>query len=129
MNKFKFFQNNKIKSDWIQRSWFPQFQTLQGRLNWMNQPVGRLYYREISMVNGFYREELKSTTFTIYSRYMNSYNHFMEMHRDKVIFAYEFIDNTNIRHMIHYNHQNFDDMPKDSPLIFRGIIRPLNVFE
>jgi len=25
--------------------------------------------------------------------------------------------------MIHYNEDNFDDMPKDRPLIFRGVIR------
>ena len=128
MNSFKFFRNNKIKSDWIQRSWFPRFQALQGRLNWMNQPVGTLYYREMIMENGFYREELKSTTFTIYSRYMHSYNEFMEMHSDEVIFAYEFIDNANISNMIHYNHENFDIMPRDIPLIFRGLIRNYEVF-
>ena len=128
MQTFKFLQNNKIKSDWIQRSWFPEFQSLQGRLNWMNQPVGTLYYREMIMENGFYREELKSTTFTIFSRYINSYNHFVEMNRDKIIFAYEFVDNTNISNMIHYNHENFNDIPKDRPLIFRGIIRSHEVF-
>lgn len=126
MNNFKFFRNNKIKSDWIQRSWFPQRH--RGRLNWIYRDVGTLFYMEARMDNGFYEEEVKYTTVTICSRYINSYNHFMEMHRNKVIFVYEFIDNTNISNMIHYNEDNFNDMPKDRPIIFRGLIRSHEVF-
>ena len=52
----------------------------------------------------------------------------MERNADKIIFTYEFVDNTDISNMIHYNHENFDDMPRDRPLIFRGIIRSHEVF-
>jgi hypothetical protein len=45
------------------------------------------------------------------------------MNRDKVIFVYEFVDNSDISNMIHYNEDNFDEMPKDIPLIFRGLIK------
>ena len=125
MQTFKFLQNNK-STRLITRTWFPR--VYQGQLQWMTQPVGRIYYIEISMENGFYKEELKSTTIQIYSRYMHSFNEFMEMHRDKVIFAYEFVDNSNLSNMIHYNHETFEDMPKDIPLIFRGLIRSHEVF-
>jgi hypothetical protein len=47
----------------------------------------------------------------------------MEMNRNNIIFAYEFVDNTDISNMIHYGEDNFNDMPKDIPLIFRGVIR------
>ena len=42
---------------------------------------------------------------------------------NNIIFAYEFVDNADISNMIHYNEDNFDDMPRDRPLIFRGVIR------
>ena len=73
--------------------------------------------------DGVFTEELKTMTVTVVTRYINSYNQFMEMNRDKIIFAYEFVDNADISNMIHYNQDNFDDMPKDRPLIFRGVIR------
>jgi hypothetical protein len=47
----------------------------------------------------------------------------MEMNRDNIIFVYEFVDNADISNMIHYNEDNFDDMPRDRRLIFRGVIR------
>ena len=56
------------------------------------------------------------------------FNEFIQMHSDEVIFAYEFIDNANISDMIHYNQDNFNDMPRDIPLIFRGLIRSNDVF-
>jgi hypothetical protein len=62
-------------------------------------------------------------TVTITNRYFYSYNQFIEMNRDKVIFVYEFVDNSDISNMIHYNEDNFDEMPKDIPLIFRGVIK------
>ena len=62
-------------------------------------------------------------TVTAISRYMYSYNQFMEMNRNNIIFVYEFVDNADISNMIHYGEDNFDDMPKDIPLIFRGVIR------
>ena len=71
----------------------------------------------------FYTEELKTMTVTVVNRYINSYIQFMEMNRENIIFVYEFVDNTNISNMIHYGEDNFDDMPKDRPLIFRGVIR------
>jgi hypothetical protein len=113
---FKFFQKN------ITRSWLASMHL--GQLQWMYRPVGVIFYMERRYLNGnVYTEELKTMTVVVVSRYINSYNHFMEMNRDKIIFAYEFVDNTDISNMIHYNQDNFDDMPKDRPLIFRGVIR------
>jgi len=94
-----------------------------GQLQWMYRPVGVIFYMERTNNDGVFTEELKSMTVSVYSRYINSYNQFMEMNRDKIIFAYEFVDNADISNMIHYNQDNFDDMPKDRPLIFRGVIR------
>ena len=113
---FKFFQKN------ITRSWLASMHL--GQLQWMYRPVGVIFYMERTNLNdNVYTEELKTMTVTANSRYINSYNHFMEMNRDNIIFVYEFVDNTNISNMIHYNQDNFDDMPKDRPLIFRGVIR------
>ena len=113
---FKFFQKNTI------RKWYLRSDYL-GQLQWMYRPVGVIFYMENRWDGNFYTEELKTMTVTVTNRYINSYNHFMEMSRDKIIFVYEFVDNTNISNMIHYNEDNFDDMPKDRPLIFRGVIR------
>lgn len=115
MREFKFFQKNII------RSWLSSMHL--GQLQWMYRPVGVIFYMERRWDGNFYTEELKTMTVVVVSRYMNSYNHFMEMNRNNIIFAYEFVDNTNICNMIHYNQDNFDDMPKDRPLIFRGVIR------
>ena len=113
---FKFFQKN------ITRSWLASMHL--GQLQWMYRPVGVIFYMERRYLNGnVYTEELKTMTVSVYSRYINSYNHFMEMNRDNIIFVYEFVDNTNISNMIHYGQDNFDNMPKDRPLIFRGVIR------
>jgi hypothetical protein len=112
---FKFFQKN------ITRSWLSSMHL--GQLQWMYRPVGVIFYMERTHNDGVYTEELKTMTVTANSRYMYSYNQFMEMNRDKIIFAYEFVDNADISNMIHYNQDNFDDMPKDRPLIFRGVIR------
>ena len=109
---FKFFQKN------ITRSWLASMYL--GQLQWMYRPVGVIFYMERRWDGNVYTEELKTMTVQVITRYMYSYNQFMEMNRDKIIFAYEFVDNTN---MIHYNQDNFDDMPKDRPLIFRGVIR------
>ena len=115
MREFKFFQKNPIRR-WLNNN-------LLGQLQWLTQPVGVIYYMDRRWNGNFYTEELKSTTIQVYSRYINSYNHFMEMNRNKIIFVYEFVDNTNIANMIDYKYHNFDDMPKDRPIIFRGIIR------
>ena len=113
---FKFFQKN------ITRSWLASMHL--GQLQWMYRPVGVIFYMERTNLNdNVYTEELKTMTVTVVNRYINSYNQFMEMNRDNIIFVYEFVDNTNISNMIHYNQDNFDDMPKDRPLIFRGVIR------
>ena len=112
---FKFFQKNII------RSWLSSMHL--GQLQWMYRPVGVIFYMERTNNNGVYTEELKTMTVTVYSRYINSYNQFMEMNRNNIIFAYEFVDNADISNMIHYNQDNFDNMPKDIPLIFRGVIR------
>lgn len=112
---FKFFQKN------ITRSWLSSMHL--GQLQWMYRPVGVIFYMERTNNDGVFTEELKTMTVTVVNRYINSYNHFMEMNRDNIIFVYEFVDNTNISNMIHYGEDNFDDMPKDRPLIFRGVIR------
>jgi len=113
---FKFFQKKPT------RKWYLRSDYL-GQLQWMYRLVGVIFYMENRWDGNFYTEELKTMTVTVTNRYINSYNHFMEMSRDKIIFVYEFVDNTNISDMIHYNQDNFDDMPKDRPLIFRGVIR------
>lgn len=116
MRPFKFFQKD------IKRRWYLRSDYL-GQLQWMYRPVGVIFYMENRWDGNFYTEELKTMTVTVTNRYINSYNHFMEMSINKIIFVYEFVDNTNISNMIHYNQDNFDDMPKDRPLIFRGLIR------
>ena len=103
------------------RSWLASMHL--GQLQWMYRPVGVIFYMERRWDGNVYTEELKTMTVVVITRYINSYNHFMEMNRDNIIFAYEFVDNTNISNMIHYNQDNFDNMPKDRPLIFRGVIR------
>ena len=127
MTPFKFLVNKPIV---VSRRWCGRFGNIQpGQLVWIYQPVGVIFYREFTrQENGTLEEEIKTTTIQSYSRYMRSYNEFMEMHSDEVIFAYEFIDNANISNMIHYNQDNFDDMPRNIPLIFRGIIRSHEVF-
>lgn len=116
MKEFKFFQKNNPIRRWLESN-------LLGQLQWLTQPVGVVFYMDRRWDGNFYTEELKSMTVQIYSRYINSYNHFMEMNRNSIIFVYEFVDNTNITNMTHYNRGNFDDMPRDRPLIFRGVIR------
>ena len=116
MRPFKFFQKNII------RKWYLKSDYL-GQLQWMYRPVGVIFYMENRWDGNFYTEELKTMTVTATSRYMYSYNQFMEMNRDNIIFAYEFVDNADISNMIHYNEDNFDDIPRDRPLIFRGVIR------
>lgn len=112
---FKFFQKN------ITRSWLSSMHL--GQLQWMYRPVGVIFYMERTHDGDVYTEELKTMSVVIYNRYINSYNQFMEMNRDNIIFAYEFVDNMDISNMITYNEDNFDNMPKDRPLIFRGVIR------
>ena len=115
MKPFKFFQKNIVRS-WLESRYL-------GQLQWMYRDVGVIFYMERTHDGDTYTEEIKTTSVVAVSRYMNSYNHFMEMNRNNIVFAYEFVDNTNIGNMIHYNQDNFDDMPKDRPLIFRGVIR------
>ena len=112
---FKFFQKN-ITRRWLESRYL-------GQLQWMYRPVGVIFYMERTNNYGVFTEEIKSMTVSVYSRYINSYNQFMEMNRDNIIFVYEFVDNTDISNMIHYGQDNFDNMPKDIPLIFRGVIR------
>jgi len=112
---FKFFQKN------ITRSWLSSMYL--GQLQWMYRPVGVIFYMERRWDGNVYTEELKTMSVVIYNRYINSYNQFMEMNRNNIIFVYEFVDNMDISNMITYNQDNFDDMPKDRPLIFRGVIR------
>ena len=115
MKPFKFFQKNPIRR-WLESN-------LLGQLQWLTQPVGVVFYMERRWEGNFYTEELKSMTITITNRYINSYNHFMDNNRDKIIFVYEFVDNADISNMIHYTRDNIDEMPKDRRLIFRGVIR------
>jgi hypothetical protein len=113
---FKFFQKD-IKKRWYLRSDY------LGQLQWMYRPVGVVFYMENRWDGNFYTEELKTMTVTVTNRYINSYNQFMEMNRDNIIFVYEFVDNADISNMIHYGEDNFNEMPKDIPLIFVGVIR------
>ena len=121
MQKFKFLQNNiKPTRRWISR----YMDNMVGQLQWMYRPVGAIFYIEATDDgNGIITEEIKTMTVTVTNRYIPSYNQFMEMNWNKIIFAYEFVDNTDISNMIHYNEDNFDDMPRDRRLIFRGVIK------
>ena len=115
MKPFKFFQKKPIRR-WLESN-------LLGQLQWLTQPVGVVFYMDRRWEGNFYTEELKSMTITITNRYINSYNHFMDNNRDKIIFVYEFVDNADISNMIHYTRDNIDEMPRDRRLIFRGVIR------
>jgi len=115
MRPFKFFQKNPVRR-WLESNFL-------GQLQWLMQPVSVVYYMDRRWDGNFYTEELKTMTVTVTNRYINSYNHFMEMNRNNIIFVYEFVDNTNITNMTHYNEGNFNEMPKDRPLIFIGVIR------
>ena len=115
MKPFKFFQKNIIRS-WLSSEYL-------GQLQWMYREVGVIFYMERTFNDGVYTEEIKTMSVVVTNRYINSYNYFMEMNRNNIIFAYEFVDNADISNMIHYNQDNFDDMPKDRPLIFIGVIR------
>ena len=115
MKTFKFFQKNPIRR-WLESN-------LLGQLQWLTQPVGIVFYMDRRWDGNFYTEELKSMTVTVTNRYIYSYDHFMQMNRDKIIFVYEFVDNADISNMIHYNQNNFDEMPRHRRLIFRGLIR------
>jgi hypothetical protein len=115
MRPFKFFQKKPIRR-WLESNFL-------GQLQWLTQPVGVVFYMDRRWDGNFYTEELKSMTITITNRYINSYNHFMDNNRDKIIFVYEFVDNADISNMIHYKEDNFDEMPRNIPLIFRGVIR------
>ena len=115
MKPFKFFQKNPTRR-WLESN-------LLGQLQWLMQPVGVVFYMDRRWEGNFYTEELKSMTVTVTNRYISSYNQFMEMHRNDIIFVYEFVDNSDISNMIHYNQDNINDMPRDIPLIFKGITR------
>lgn len=115
MKPFKFFQKNII------RRWFRSDRL--GQIQWMYRPVGVIFYMECKWDGNFYTEEMKTMTVHVNDRYILSYNQFMRMNRDNIIFAYQFVDNADINNIVHYNHDNFDDMPRDTRLIFRGVIK------
>jgi hypothetical protein len=116
MKPFKFFQKNDIQTiGCLSSRYF-------GQIQWMYREAGIIFYMQRSYNNGVVTEEIKTMTIRAHMRYFNSYDHFMEVNRNKIIFVYEFVDNTNIENMIHYNQDNFDDMPRDRPLIFRGVV-------
>ena len=125
MRTFKFLRGSKRQ--FVKRSWLPNYRQ-QGQLQWMYRPVGVIFYIESWMENGFYEEEVKTLSVQAGMRYINSFNHFMAINSDKLIFALEFIDNRNLTNFIHYGEDNFNTMPKDIPLIFRGVTRQYEVF-
>ena len=45
----------------------------------------------------------------------------MEDNRNNIIFAYSFY--TPFPDMVEYNQDNFDEMPRDTRLVFKGVIR------
>ena len=115
LNPFKFFQKN-ITRCWLESRYL-------GQLQWMYRPVGVIFYMERRWDGNIYTEELKTMSVVSTIRNIRSYNHFMEMNRNNIVFAYEFLDDTDTNNIIHYNQDNFDDMPKDRRLIFSGVIR------
>ncbi len=117
MKSFKFFQRNII--DKI-RSIESQY---VGQLQWMELPVAVIFYTERIREGNFYTEELRSTTAQITSMYIRSYNQFMEDNRENLIYTYQFVRTPDLSDMIFYNQNNFDDMPRDTGLIFQGVIR------
>ena len=112
MRPFKFFQKRPIK--WLES-------TLLGQVQWMYRPVGVIFYMDRRWNGNFYTEELKSMTITSSSRIYRSYDHFMEVNRNSIIFAYSFY--TPFPNMVEYNQDNFEDMPRDTRIVFKGVIR------
>ena len=115
LKPFKFFQKNIVRC-WLESRYL-------GQLQWMYRPVGVIFYMERTHNDGVYTEEIKTMSVVSTIRNIRSYNHFMEMNRNNIVFAYEFLDDTDTNNIIHYNQDNFDDMPKDRRLIFSGVIR------
>jgi hypothetical protein len=116
VKEFKLLRGHKPIRRWLESN-------LLGQLQWLLEPVGVVFYMDRRWEGNFYTEELKSMTIQIYNRYFLSYNEFIEINRNNIIFVYEFVDNSDISNMVHYNRDNFDEMPRDIPLIFRGVIR------
>lgn len=116
MKSFKFFQRNII--DKI-RSIESQY---VGQLQWMELPVGVIFYTERRQEGNFHTE-IRTRTVRATSMYIRSYNQFMEDNRENLIYAYQFVRTPDLSDMIFYNQNNFDDMPRDTGLIFQGVIR------
>lgn len=117
MKPFKFFQKNIIRN-WLESRYL-------GQLQWMYRPVGVIFYMERTHVGDVYTEEIKTMSVVSTIRNIQSYNHFMEQNRNNIVFAYQFIDQQNGG--LTWNEQNFHNMPRDRPMIFRGVIRNYEV--
>ena len=114
MKPFKFFQK-KITRCWLESRYL-------GQLQWMYRDVGVIFYMERTYLNdNVYTEEIKTMSVVSTNRVIISYDHFMEQNRNNIVFAYQFIDHENGG--LTWDSQNFHNMPKDRPMIFRGVIR------
>jgi hypothetical protein len=106
MENFKFFQ----KYAPIRR----------GKLQWLLEPAQMVIYTDRTYHDdGTYTEKIKTRMVCISYRRIRSYNDFMEMYRNSIIFVYEFV---NYSDMIYYKQDNLDDMPRDMELLFKGAI-------
>ena len=116
MREFKFFQKNSEYN----RTWLDS--RYRGQLQWMYRDVGVIFYMERTHLNdNVYTEEIKTMSVVSTIRNIQSYNDFMEQNRNNIVFAYQFIDHENGG--LTWNEQNFHNMPRDRPMIFRGVIR------
>ena len=113
MKPFKFFQK-KITRCWLESRYL-------GQLQWMYRDVGVIFYMERTHDGDTYTEEIKTTSVVSTNRVIISYDHFMEQNRNNIVFAYQFIDYQNGG--LTWDYYNFRNMPKDRPMIFKGVIR------
>ena len=131
MRPFKFFDRNVIFNITSGHSYLNPYQRRylgceRGVIQWMDQPVGRIFYMEPTRLQTQPGEipqiniELQSQTITVESRRINSWSQFLEQNRNNIIFVYQVIslvDGTI------YNNRNVDLIPDDVQLVVRCSIK------
>lgn len=113
MKPFKFFQKKKTEPILFRRSYVG---LNIGEIHWVDLPIGMVYYMEMIQEDDIHCE-LKSTSIGMRTHSISSYNNFISLTQGKIIVAYHFISPTT---GIIYTQENFDEMPRDSELMFRG---------
>lgn len=123
MRPFKFFQSNKSHTT----SFYRRLLGIpMGQIRWVDVPVVIVYYIDGEDI-GYNRVnmELRSMTIAMESRRINSYNHFHEMNSENTtLIFYNFVDQTS---GTIYTEGNFNEMPRDVELMFRGRVLDNNL--